>query len=133
MKIKIIDKWIVVDGRDINLKVIETFYKDDDMFPDVDVYNLDKLTWKQTDSVLIAESLNKYSDRIFSIEYDSEAWYCECCGHFDNTQIHILEEGKVVIENFIDGHLGYNEGLSQEDVINDWDKLGIKVEYVVEE
>lgn len=133
MLIKIIDKWLIVDGKDIELKIIEIFDDKDDMFPYIDVYHVDKLRDKDTDSVLIAKALKSYFGCNFTIENSIEEIDCELCGICDNIDILIYKESDMVIRNYIDNHLGANVGTTESEVINDWNKLGIKVEYLTEE
>lgn len=134
MLIKIIDKWIIVDGKDVELKIIEIFDNKDDMYPYTDVQQVDKLRDKETDSVLIAKALKSYFGCNFTIENSIEEIDCELCGEFcDNINILIYKDSDMVIRNYIDNHLGANVGTTESEVINDWNKLGIKVEYLAEE
>lgn len=133
MLIKIIDKWIIVDGKDIELKIIEIFDDIYDMYPYTDVYQVDKLRDEETDSVLIAKALKSYFGCNFTIENSIEEIDCELCGICDNIDILIYKESDMVIRNYIDNHLGANVGTTESEVINDWNKLGIKVEYLAEE
>lgn len=134
MNVKIISKWIVVDGRDIELKILETFDDIYDMYPYIDVYQVDKLRDKDTDSVLIAKALKSYFGLNFTIENSIEEIDCELCGSFcDNIDIIIYKDSDILIRNYIDNHLGANVGTTESEVINDWNKLGIKVEYLAEE
>ena len=133
MLIKIIDKWIIVDGKDVELKIIEIFDNKDDMYPHIDVYQVDKLLDKDTDSVLITKALKSYYSFKFTINYTTEEIDCELCGICDNIDILIYKESDMVIRNYIDNRLGANVGTTESEVINDWSKLGIKVEYLTEE
>ena len=132
MLIKIIDKWIIVDGKDTELKIIEIFDDKDDMFPYIDVHQVDKLRDKDTDSVLIAKALKSYYNVKFTINYTTEEIDCEFCGICDNIDILIYKDSDMIIRNYIDNHLGYNVGTTESEVIQDWSKLGIKVEYSTE-
>ena len=132
MKIRIINKSIVADGSDIDLKIIKAFDNDDDMFPYIDIYCADDLSDNDTDSVLIAKILNKYYDCNFEIEYSAEEIECPICGICDNINILIYKDYNMVIKNYVDKHLGFNVGTTENEVINDWNKLGIKVEYLTE-
>ena len=133
MLIKIIDKWIIVDGKDVELKIIEIFDNKDDMYPHIDVYQVDKLLDKDTDSVLITKALKSYYSFKFTINYTTEEIDCELCGICDNIDILIYKESDMVIRNYIDNRLGANVGTTESEVINDWNKLGIKVEYLTED
>ena len=132
MLIKIIDKWIIVDGKDVELKIVETFDDIYDMYPYTDVYQVDKLRDEETDSVLITKALKSYSEWNFTIENSIEEIDCELCGICDNINILIYKDSDMVIRNYIDNHLGANVGTTESEVINDWNKLGIKVEYLTE-
>lgn len=133
MLIKIINKWIIVDGKDVELKIIEIFDNKDDMYPHIDVYQVDKLLDKDTDSVLITKALKSYYSFKFTINYTTEEIDCELCGICDNIDILIYKESDMVIRNYIDNRLGANVGTTESEVINDWNKLGIKVEYLTED
>lgn len=133
MLIKIINKWIIVDGKDVELKIIEIFDNKDDMYPYTDVYQVDKLRDKDTDSVLITKALKSYYSFKFTINYTTEEIDCELCGICDNIDILIYKESDMVIRNYIDNRLGANVGTTESEVINDWNKLGIKVEYLTED
>lgn len=133
MKVIVVNKSIVADGRDIDLKIIEIFDDIYDMYPYTDVHQVDKLRDKDTDSVLIAKALKSYFGCNFTIENSIEEIDCELCGICDNINILIYKDSDMVIRNYIDNHLGYNVGTTESEVINDWNKLGIKVEYLTEE
>lgn len=132
MKIRIVNKSIVADGSDIDLKIIKAFDNDDDMFPYIDIYCADDLSDYDTDSVLIAKALNKYYDCNFEIEYSIEEIDCDLCGICDNINILIYKNSETFITNYIDNHLGYNIGLSEYEIMTDWEDFGVAVEFVDE-
>lgn len=132
MKIRIVNKSIVADGSYIELKIIKAFDNDDDTFPYVDVYCVDDLSEDDTDSVLIAKTLNRYYDCNFEIEYLTEEIKRDTCHIYENVNILIYKDYEVVMSNYIDNHLCYDVGTTESEVINDWNKLGIKVECLTE-
>ena len=132
MKIRIVNKSIVADGSDIDLKIIKAFYNDEDMFPYIDIYRADDLSYYDTDSVLIAKTLNKYYGCNFEIEYSEDVIDCELCGVCDNINILIYKNSETFIKNYIDNHLGYDIGVSEYEVMTDWEDFGIAVEFVDE-
>ena len=129
MKIRIVNKSIVADGSYIHLKIIKAFDNDDDILPYVDVYCLDDLIDCDTDSVLIAKTLNKYYDCGFKIEYLREEVECETCGIYDNVNILIYKDNELVILNYIDNHLCDDIGLSEDEIVSSWKRLGVAVEF----
>ena len=132
MKIRIVNKSIVADGSYIDLKIIKAFDNDDDMFPYIDIYRAADLSDYDTDSVLIAKTLNKYYGCNFEIEYSEDIIDCELCGMYDNLNISIYKNSELFITNYIDNHLGYDVGLSEDEIITDWEGFGIVVEFVDE-
>ena len=132
MKIRIVNKSIVADGSYIDLKIIKAFDNDDDMFPYIDIYCADDLSDYDTDSVLIAKALNKYYGCNFEIKYSIDEIDCELCGICDNIDISIYKNSETFITNYIDNHLGYNTGLSEDEIVTDWKCLGVAVEFVDE-
>ena len=132
MKVRIVNKSIVADGSYIELKIIKAFDNDDDTFPYVDVYCVDDLSENDTDSVLIAKTLNRYYDCNFEIEYLTEEIKRDTCHIYENVNILIYKDYEVVMSNYIDNHLYYDIGLSEDETILDWKRLGIVVEFVNE-
>lgn len=132
MKVRIVNKSIVADGSYIELKIIKTFDNNDDKFPYVDVYCVDDLSEDDTDSVLIAKTLNRYYDCNFEIEYLTEEIKRDTCHIYENVNILIYKDYEVVMSNYIDNHLCYDIGLSEDEIVSDWRRLGVVVEFVDE-
>lgn len=78
-------------------------------------------------SVMLAKSLYRYGYYDIDIDKKIEDEYCEICGYYENITTTITVDNKT-IEVFEDGHLGYNKGCTNEELIKDWNALGYDVE-----
>ena len=84
-------------------------------------------------NLTIADMLYRYYGNEYSYEVDRDIYYgdCECCGSYEDitTTIYYNDKRLSDIKYFIDGHLGQCSGLTDEEIVEMWNKNNVHITF----
>lgn len=88
-------------------------------------------------SEYIAEKLYEYYGDEFKYKIETEEEYgcCELCGSYEDVTTNIIFNNNKFkdIKLFQDGHLGYDSGYSEEDVVEAWKDKNVIIDFITME